>query len=224
VTKWPIWRLLVWTELWLIGVAAVHVNRPIHERFVVLLLIAVIPAAGVIAMWALSRGATSERPSGAERASWIELLIAATAAIAAGGWVIAWTLEARADLQRVDAMLGKSTMIIDVSLTWLSIAACLAALTLDNLLAAAHAALRRALQWLRRTHVIVTLVQVVALFGSAWFFTRIPDGVTLESAAHFERARIALHIYEYCRATIFPVQAFFAGVTVALIAADNYAD
>jgi hypothetical protein len=32
-----------------------------------------------------------------------------------------------------------------------------------------------------------------------------------------------LHVYEYCRATVFPVQAFFAAMAVALVAADQYA-
>ena len=224
MTKWPIWRLLVSTEIWLLAVAAFHIYRPIHQEFLVPLLIGIIPAAVIVAMWGLSRGATQLKPSGDERATWIELLVAAIAAMAAAGWVLRWTLQAREDLQRIDAALGHATVIIDVSLTWLSIGACFAALTLDGLLAAAHERLRVAMHWLRRTHVVVTIVHVGALFGSAWIFTQVPDTGTTENVAFFERARIALHVYEYCRATVFPVQVFFAAMTVALVTADNFAD
>jgi hypothetical protein len=31
-------------------------------------------------------------------------------------------------------------------------------------------------------------------------------------------------VYEYCRETMFPVQAFFAAMAVAVVAADHYAD
>lgn len=222
MTRWPIWRLVVWLEVWLIAVAGLHAARPIHDEFLVPLLIAIVPAGVIVAMWGLSRGATADRPTGRERASWLELLIAATAAIGAAGWVIEWTLQARDDLRRIDAMLGEATIIVDVSLTWVSLAACIAALTLDGLLAASHARLREALHWLRRTHLMITVVHVAGLFGSAWAITQVPDPGTADNAAFFERARLALHAYEYCKATVFPVQAWFAAMTVALTTADNY--
>jgi hypothetical protein len=224
MTRWPIWRLLVWIELWLLAVAAYHAYRPLHEAFLVPLLIAIIPGAVVVGMWALSRGATDARPTGNERALWVELLIASVAAIAAAGWVVKWTLETYEDLQRIDAMLGQSTIIVDVSLTWLSIGACLAALALDGALATVHEQLRDAMNWLRRLHLIVTIVQVAALFGSGWLFTQLPDTGTADNAAFFERARITLHVYEYSRATVFPVQAFFAAMAVAVVAADSRTD
>ena len=224
MTRWPIWRLLIWIELWLLAVAGYHAYRPLHDAFLVPLLIAIIPGAVVVGMWALSRGATDARPTGNERALWVELLIASVAAIAAAGWVVKWTLETYEDLQRIDAMLGQSTIIVDVSLTWLSIGACLAALALDGALATAHEQLRDAMNWLRRLHLIVTIVQVAALFGSGWLFTQLPDTGTADNAAFFERARITLHVYEYSRATVFPVQAFFAAMAVAVVAADSRTD
>jgi hypothetical protein len=224
VTRWPLWRLVVRLELWLLAVAGLHAYRPIHDEFVVPLLIAIVPAAAIVALWALTRGATPDRPSGRERASVIEMLIAAVAAIAAAGWVLRWTLQAHEDVQRLDAMLGQATIIIDVSLTGLSLAACLAALALDGLLAATHAGLREVLRWLRRTHLVVTIAHVGALFGAAWMLTNVPDTGTADNAAWFDRARLALHVYEYCKATVFPVQALFAALALALTAADNYAD
>jgi hypothetical protein len=205
-------------------VAAVHIYRPIHDAFVVPLLIAILPPVVTVAMWALSRSATAQKPTGRERATAIELLIAAGSAIAAAAWVVKWTLEAREDLQRIDAMLGQATIIIDVSLTWLSLGACLAALTLDGLLAAVHAPLREAMRWFRRTHVTVTAVQISLLFASAWVFTNGPATGTTANAEFFDRARLALHVYEYSRATIFPVQAFFAAMVVAVLTADHYVD
>jgi hypothetical protein len=74
---------------------------------------------------------------------------------------------------------------------------------------------------LRRIHVLVTVLHLAALFGSAWMFTRVPDPGAAADAADFGRARFALHVYEYCRATVFPVQAFFASLAVALVAADS---
>jgi hypothetical protein len=219
VTRWPFWRLLVWIEVWLLAVAAFHAYRPIHDAFVVPLLIAIVPAGVVIAMWGLSRGATGQKPTGRERASWTELAVAMTAVVAGLGWVVNWTLQARADLERLDAMLGQATIIIDVSLTGLSLGACFAALTLDSLLATAHDHLRGAMRWLRRTHVIVTAVHVAALLGSAWLFIQVPDTGTAENIGYFARARIALHVYEYSKATIFPVQASFAALAIAMVAA-----
>jgi hypothetical protein len=224
VTRWPIWRLLIWTEAWLLTVAAAHAYRPIHEAFLVPLMIAVIPSGLVVALWGLARAATEQKPSGNERALSIELLIALVAVLAAATWVVRWSLQAHADLQRINAMLGQATIIIDVSLTWLSIVACFAALTLDGLLATVHADLRDAMHWLRRTHVAVTVVHVAALFGSAWLFTHLPDTGTAENPASFERARVALHVYEYCKATVFPVQALFAAMAVAVVAIDSRTD
>jgi hypothetical protein len=172
-------------------------------------------------MWALARGATALRPAGDERANPVELLIAALTVIAASFWVIRWTLEARADLQRIDAVLGQGTVIVDVSLTWLSLGACFAALTLDGVLATAHEQLREAMHSLRRTHVLVTVIHVAALFGSAWLVTRVPDTGTADNAAFFERARAALHVYEYCRATVFPVQSLFASLAIGIVALDS---
>jgi hypothetical protein len=224
VTKLPIWRLLIWVEVWLLAVATYHASRPIHERFVVPLLIAIVPAVVVVAMWAMSRGATPQRPTGRERASWLELLIAASAAIAAAAWMMKWSLQAHEDVKRIHAILGQTTIIIDVSLTWLSVGVCLVALTLDGFLAAAHERLRQALHMLRRAHVVVTAVHLAALFGSAWVFTQVPDTGTADNAAFLERARWALTVYEYSRATVFPVQAFFAAMAVGIVGADNYAD
>jgi hypothetical protein len=224
LARWPIWRLLIAIEPWLLTVAVVHRYRPIHEQFLIPLLVAVIPAGVVVAMWALSRRATDRKPAGNERASLIELLIAATAAIAAAGWIVTWAIEAHADLTRIDAMFGRATVIVDVSLTWLSIAACFAALTLDGLISTAHQQLREVMKWLRRTHVTVTVVQVVALVGVAWLFTRLPDTGTAENIALTDRARVALYVYEYCRATVFPAQAFFAAMALAIAAADAYTD
>jgi hypothetical protein len=223
VTAWPIWRVLVWIEPWLLTVGIVHAQRPIHHAFIIPLLIAVVPASVIIAIWALARAATDVKPHGDERAWLIEMLIAGVAAMAAAGWAIAWALQARADLQQIDSMLGQSTIIIDLSLTWLSVGACVAALTLDGVLATAHEKLRQTMVWLRRTHVAVTVLHVGALIGSAWLLTQVPDSGTVENAAYFDRARGALHVYEYARATIFPVQAFFAAMAVAVVTADNYA-
>lgn len=223
MTSWPIWRVLVWVEPWLLAVGIVHSQRPIHDAFVIPLLIAVVPAGGIIAVWALARAATDVKPRGDERAWWIELLIAGVAAMAAGGWAIAWTLQARADLQRIDAMLGQSTIIIDVSLTWLSVGACIAALTLDGVLATAHERLRQTMVWLRRTHLVVTVLHLGVLIGAAWLLTQVPGSGTVQNAAYFDQARGALHAYEYARATIFPVQAFFAAMAVAVVTADSYA-
>jgi hypothetical protein len=224
VTKLPIWRLLIWVEVWLLAVATYHASQPIHPDFVVPLLIAVVPAVVVIAMWAVSRGATPHRPTGRERASWMELLIAASAAIAAGAWVISWSLQVYEDVKRLNTIIGRATVIIDLSLTWVAVGVCMVAVTLDGLLAATHERLRHALAWLRRAHVAVTAIQLVALFGSAWVFTQVPDTGTAANPAFLKRARAALTIYEYSRATVFPVQAFFAAIAVGVVAADNYAD
>jgi hypothetical protein len=221
VTRWPIWRLLIWLESWLLAVAIFHRYRPIHDEFVVPLLIAVLPAAVLVAMWALARAATEQRTAQGARATWVELLIACVTVVAAATWAIRWAAQAREDLRQIDAVLGQATIIVDVSLTWLSIGACFAALTLDGLLAVAGQRLRDAMHWLRRTHLFVTVVHIGALFGSAWLFTRVPDLGTADNAAFFERARIALHVYEYAKATVFPVQAVFASLAVAVTAADS---
>jgi hypothetical protein len=98
--------------------------------------------------------------------------------------------------------------------------ACFAALTLDWFLATAHQPLRETMHWLRRTHIIVTSVHVAALVGSAWVFANWP-GMSDGSATLFQRARIALHGYEYAKATIFPVQAVFAALAVLVVALDS---
>lgn len=223
MTRWPIWRLLIWLEVWLLTIAGIQHYRPIHPEFVVPLLLAVLPAGGMVGYWALSRGATEMRPRGDERASWVELLIAATATIAAAGWIISWTRQAYAELQRLDALLGQATVIIDLSLNWLSLGACAAALTLDGALAAVHKGVRELLIWTRRSHVAITSLQVVALFGAVYVLTQMPATGTAENAGFFDRARLALHIYEYAKATIFPVQALFAALSIAIVAADTRA-
>jgi hypothetical protein len=76
------------------------------------------------------------------------------------------------------------------------------------------------MHWLRRTHIAVTIVHVMALIGSAWVFTNWP-AMAEGNTAGFQRARIALHVYEYARATIFPVQAVFAALAVLVVALDS---
>ena len=73
----------------------------------------------------------------------------------------------------------------------------------------------------RRTHAVVTAIYVVALFGSAWLFTHWPDASAAESGTLFQRARVALFVYEFTKATVFPVQAFFAALAVAVVALDS---
>jgi hypothetical protein len=220
VTRWPLWRLLIWIEVWLLVVAAFHFYNPIHVEFWIPLLMAVGPGVIVVAMWALARGATGHTAPTTVRARPWEVLFATIAVIAAAAWIVRWAFEARDDLRTIDEMLGQATIIVDVSVTWLSAAACFAALTIDWLLSAARGTYGRALTVLRRTHIVVSVCHVAALFGAAWLFTQWPDaaagGSGTDSAALLNRARAALHVYEYARATLFPVQAFFAAVALLL--------
>ena len=220
MSSWPLWRLLVWIEVWLLGVTAVHRYRPVHEAFVVPLLFALIPGAALVIIRSLARAATDQTTIEQRPARVVELAAAVLAVATAAWWTAQWALEARDDLRRVDAMLGQATIIVDVSLTGLSMVACFAALTLDWFLATAHTPLRETMHWLRRTHIGVTVIHVVALIGSAWVFTNWP-AMSAEDAAGFQRARIALHVYEYAKATIFPVQAVFAALAVLVVALDS---
>jgi hypothetical protein len=221
VSRWPLWRLLVWIEAWLLAIAAMHRYRPLHQEFLAPLLVAVIPACGAVAVWSIARRA-SRRPAGLEqRASRLEALIASATVIATAFWIVEWAIEAREDLNQFDAMLGRATVIIDVSLTGLSAAACLAALALDWILSTAHETLRNAMTWLRRTHVLATVIYVVVLFGAAWLFLQWPDTPGHESAEAVRRARTALYVYEFAKATVFPAQAFFAALAVVVVVLDS---
>jgi hypothetical protein len=222
VTRWPLWRLLVWIEVWLLIVAAFHRSRPIHAAFVVPLLLAFVPAAAMVGFWALARAAVGDKADAERRANWLEVAIAVVCVAACSWWIVEWALEARADLRRFDEMFGQVTIIIDVSLTGLSAAACLAALAIDFILATAHEPLRQAMSWLRRTHVIVTVVYMAALFGSAWLFTQWPDTPGAETSRLFSRARTALFVYEFTKATVFPVQALFAASALAVVTLDRH--
>lgn len=221
MTRWPVWRLLVWIEVWLLGVAAVHRYDPIHDAFVVPLMIAFVPAAAMVALWGLARAAVGDTADADRRANRLEVSIAAICVVATAWWFVEWSLQARDNLRRFDEMFGQVTIIIDVSLTGLSAAACLAALALDWILATAHEQLRQAMMWLRRTHVIVTIVYVTALFGSAWLFTHWPDTPGTETSRMFYRARLALSVYEFTKATVFPLQAFFAALAVWVVTLDS---
>lgn len=220
MSGWPLWRLLVWIEAWLLGVTAFHRYRPIHDDFVVPLLIAVLPAAVLVIIRSLARAATDQPTVPEQRAHDVELAIGVLAVAAAAWWTVQWTLQAAADLRRIDALLGEATIIVDVSLTGLSMVACFAALTLDWFLATAHQPLRETMHWLRRTHIAVTIVHVIALVGAAWAFTTVPE-MGDDRAAAFQQARLALHVYEYARATLFPVQACFAALAVFVVALDS---
>ena len=221
MSRWPLWRVLVSIEAWLLIVAALHRYSPIHNELIVPLLLGIVPGVVLVAMWGLARAATGETASAEQRASWVELSIASVTVVAATGWIAQWALEAWEDLRRIDEVLGEATIIIDVSLTGLSAAACLAALALDWLLATAHEQLRTAMAWLRRTHIVVTAALVLALFGSAWLFVQWPDATSSESPALFHRARAALYVYQFAKATVFPAQAFFAALAVVVVTLDS---
>jgi hypothetical protein len=215
-----LWRLLVWIEAWLLAVTALHFYKPIHVEFWIPLLIAVGPGVILVAMWALAKAATGASALPSVRAYPWEVLLAVTAVAAAGVWTVRWALEARDDLRTIDEMLGQATIIVDVSVTWLSAVACFAALTIDWLLSVARGAYGQALAQLRRTHVVVSICHIGALFGAAWLFTQWPEGTGASggtaSAALLDRARSALHVYEYARATMLPVQSLFAAFAVFL--------
>lgn len=220
MSSWPLWCLLVWIEAWLLAVAALHHYRPIHDDFVVPLLIAIIPGGACVIIRSLARAATQQTTVREQRAHLVELAIGALAVAAAAGWTLRWALNAADDLRRVDAILGQGTIIVDVSLTGLSMVACFAALTLDWFLATAHQPLRETMHWLRRTHIVVTIVHVAALVGSAWTFANWPE-MSEDNVALFQQARMALHVYEYAKATLFPVQACFAALAVLVVALDS---
>jgi hypothetical protein len=220
VTRWPLWRLLIVIEAWLLLVAVIHRYRAIHEDFIVPLLMAFVPGVVIVAIWGLARAAVGDAPAD-HRASWWEIAIAIVAMAAAIGWSVEWAIQAREDLRRIDEAFGRATIIIDVSLTGLSAAACLAALAIDWILSTAHEQLRNTMTWLRRAHLGVTAVYALALFGSAWLFTQWPDTPAGEGGAMFQRARLALYVYEFAKATVFPVQAFFAAAAVAVVALDS---
>jgi hypothetical protein len=221
VTRWPLWRVLAWIEAWLVLVAAFHHSRPIHEDVIVPLLFGIVPAIAFVACWGLARAAVGHHADPEQRATWLEVAIATLAEAGAVVWIGQWALEARDNLRRMNEMIGQATIIIDVSLTGLSAAACIAALSLDWILSTAHEPLRAAMAWLRRAHLVVTAAYVLALFGSTWLFMHWPDASGADTDALFSRARIALYVYEYARATVFPVQAFFAAMAVLIVTADS---
>lgn len=221
VTRWPVWRLLVWIEAWLLAVMAVHRARSIHEAFVVPLLLGIVPAIALVALWGLARAAVGQGTAPAQRANWLEASLAVTSVAAAAVWIADWALQALDDLRRFDAIAGQATVIVDVSLTGLSAAACLAALTLDWILATAHAQFQRMMTRLRRMHVATTAIYIIVLFGSAWLLTQWPDMPGADAHASFEQARTVLYAYEFAKATVFPVQAFFAAMAVAVVTLDS---
>jgi hypothetical protein len=220
MTRWPLWRLLVWVEAWLMLVAAFHRSRPIHEDFVVPLLFGVVPGIVIVAFWGLARAAAGHSPAPNQRASWLEVALTVVASLGTVFWVGEWTGEVRADVRRLEEMVGQATIIIDISLTGLSAAACIAALALDWVLSTAHEQLRATMTWLRRTHLLVTGVYVVALFGSAWVFTHWPDP-SGPDAALLDRARFALDVYQFAKGTAFPVQALFAALALWVVTVDS---
>jgi hypothetical protein len=221
VTRWPLWRLLVWVEAWLLAIGAVHRYHAIHEAFAVPMLIALVPGIAIVALWGLARAAVGQGTAPEQRASWFEVCLAVLAVAGALGWIVEWAVDARQRLVRFDQMVGQATLIVDVSLTGLSAAACLAALALDWILATAHESLRLTMIWVRRTHVVVTAIYVVALFGSAWMMTRWPDTAATDAADVLGRIRATIYIYEFAQATVFPVQAFFAATAVAVVTFDS---
>lgn len=221
MTRWPPWRLLVWVEAWLLVVGGVHRYHVIHESFVVPMLIAIVPGAAMVLLWALARAAVEQGTAPGQHATWLELCVAVLAIAAAIGWAVEWAVDARDRLARFDQMVGQATLIVDVSLTGLSVAACLAALALDGILAAAHQALRVTLTWVRRTHLAVTAIYVIALFGSAWMMTRWPETAATDPAAALDRLRATIYVYEFAQATVFPVQALFAAAAIAVVAFDS---
>ena len=150
-----------------------------------------------------------------------EISLAVISVAASLGWTVEWAIDARERLARFDQMVGQATVIVDVSLTGLSAAACLSALALDWILSTAHESLRLTMLWVRRTHVVVTLLYVVALFGSGWMMTRWPETAATDAAQALDRVRATIYVYEFAKATVFPVQAVFAAAAVAVVAFDS---
>lgn len=219
--NWPLWRVLVWCELWVLAIALVHRVRPIHDSFLVPAAIALTPPVALVALWALTRPWRADPPRAPVRATSLELVGVIVAAVAAFLWVLQWSAQALDDMRRVGALLGEATVIVNVSLTGVSTAACLAALALDFLLVTAHEELRQAMTWLRRTHVIVTALYLTALIGSLWLFSRWPELLTTPDAASVDRARTALYVHELAKATAFPVQALLAAMAVGVVTFDS---
>jgi hypothetical protein len=107
MSSWPLWRLLVWIEAWLLAVTVFHLYRPVHEAFVVPLLIAVIPGAALVIIRSLARAATEHTEIHQQPARVVELAIGVFAVGVAARWTVQWALQAGEDLRRVDAMLGR---------------------------------------------------------------------------------------------------------------------
>lgn len=223
MTRLPLWRVLVWVEAWLLLVAAFHHSRPIHEDVIVPLLFGIVPGLAFVAYWGLARAAVGHRADPERRATWLEVSIATLATSGAVFWIGQWALEAGDNLRRMHQMIGQATIIIDVSLTGLSAAACIAALALDWILSTGHEPLRPERTWLRRAHLAVTAVYVLVLVGSTWLFMQWPEGSSADTSAPFSRARFALSVYELARATVFPVQTFFAATAVLFATLDSRA-
>lgn len=220
MSSWPLWRLLIWIEAWLLSVTTLHLYRPIHDAFVVPMLIALVPGAALVFIRSLARAATDQKAIDRRPAHVVELAIALVAVGFTVWWAVQWALDARSELRRVDALLGEAAVIVDLSLTGLSMVACAAALTLDWFLATAHQPFRDTMHWLRRSHIVVTIAHVTALIGAAWVFGSAPE-MSEESVTLFRRARTALHVFEYAKATIVPLQAFFAALAVFIVALDS---
>ena len=221
MTRWPLWRLLVWVEAWLLAIGGLHRYHAIHDALIVPLLIAVIPGVAVVGLWALARAAVNQGTAPDQRATWFEVSLAVVSLAASLGWTVEWAIDARQRLARFDQMVGQTTVIVDVSLTGLSAAACLAALALDWILATAHESLRLTMLWVRRTHVVVTLLYVAALFGSSWMMTRWPETAVTDASQALDRVRATIYVYDFAKATVFPVQAVFAAAALAVVAFDS---
>lgn len=217
--QWPPWRLLVWTEAWLLAAAALHRWRPFHEEFLMAAGIAVAPALVGSAIWAL--GKARQPPGAGAGATGVEVWLAIAAIVAAAAWAAQGGLDARDDLRALDALLGSTDIVVDVSLTGVSVLACAAALAIDWVLSRAREGLRNLMVWVRRVHVPVTALHLLVLFGAAWTLARWPSTPDEDVAALFHRARAALHVYEYARATVLPVQSFFAALAVAIAVWDS---
>lgn len=224
--RWPFWRVLVWVEAWLLLVWGVSLYRGAPSFFQALGA-ATLPAGLLISIWTyLTRRERRVRPMPAASgmpAMPVELTIAAVAVAAAAFWIIDWAIEARQDLERFNQTLGQGAIIVDVSIGWVSALACFSALAIDWMLSGAASRFGAAMTRLRRTHVIVTICHVAALFASAWIFLRWPDaastGTATDASILLQRARSALTVYEFARATVLPVQAFFAAVAILFAAA-----
>lgn len=211
--SWPLWRVLVIAEGWLLLVATLYRVAGWPAGFVAAALTAVGPALVLLLLWLLrTRPPHSPRPSAA-----LERAVAGTACLAAALWTLEWTLGAGAAVARMDRQLGDRMVIVDVSVTWQAIAACAAALTLDWLLSRTPGPHGPGLTWLRRVHVTVTAAHLAALFGAAWWLSAWPDASGADSLAVFAQARVALHVHAFAGATVLPVQACFAAAAVLAV-------